>query len=235
QKEALEYLIKIGEEKEPIVDLPQGTYSRVNLTRITAPVANTLTVSTLTGLVDYIKGNVDNLKGELLIQIDSYKRVRLFSPLNEDKDRELYIEAKAILPDNVRYDQFLSTEMFNIMLQSSFVDVGDKKVLLKYTGLVKDEAVKELGDDGIKQQVTIKTGVASVNQAEVPNPVQLAPFRTFVEVEQPISKFIFRMKNGPSAAIYEADGGAWRNEAIKNIKDYLQKELKGFPSIKIIA
>lgn len=234
-KEAMEYLVNLGENDDPIIQLAQGTYSRVGLSRVTEPIANALTVSTLTGLVDYIKGNVDKLKGELLIQVKSQDEVRLYSPLNEDKERELYIKAEAILPNNVRYDQFIDTERFNIMLQSSFVDAGDKKTLLQYTGLVQDENVKSIGDDGVSQQVTVKTGVASVGQAIVPNPVSLAPYRTFPEVEQPISKFIFRMKEGPSAAIYEADGGAWRNEAIKNIKEYLEEELKEVENIKIIA
>ncbi len=234
-KEAIEYLVNLGEKDDPIIQLGQGTYSRVGLSRVTEPVASSLTVSTLTGLVDYIKGNVDKLKGELLIQVKSEEEVRLYSPLNEDRERELYIKAEAILPNNVRYDQFIDTERFNIMLQSSFVDVGDKKALLQYTGLVQDENVKSIGDDGVSQQVTVKTGVASVGQAIVPNPVSLAPYRTFPEVEQPQSKFIFRMKEGPSAAIYEADGGAWRNEAINNIKEYLLEELKGISNIKIIA
>ena len=234
-KEAMEYLVNLGENDDPIIQLAQGTYSRVGLSRVTEPIANALTVSTLTGLVDYIKGNVDKLKGELLIQVKSQDEVRLYSPLNEDKERELYIKAEAILPNNVRYDQFIDTERFNIMLQSSFVDAGDKKALLQYTGLVQDENVKSIGDDGVSQQVTVKTGVASVGQAIVPNPVSLAPYRTFPEVEQPISKFIFRMKEGPSAAIYEADGGAWRNEAIKNIKEYLEEQLKEVKNIKIIA
>lgn len=59
----------------------------------------------------------------------------------------------------------------------------------------------------------------------VPNPVELAPYRTFLEVEQPESQFIFRMKDGPRCAIFEADGGAWRNQAITNIREYLKNEL----------
>lgn len=234
-REALEYLVNLGEKKEPIIELDQGTFSRVSLNRITEPTAETLTVSTLTGLVDYIKSNIDTLPEKLLIQVKSHKGVSLYSPLNDDRERERYISAEAILPNNVQYDRFLNTEQFNIMLQSAFVDVGTKSTLLKYTGLIQDEAVKTTGDDGISQQVTVKTGVASVSQAIVPNPVELAPYRTFPEVEQPISKFIFRMKEGPSAAIFEADGGAWRNEAIKNIKEYLQEQLKEVENIEIIA
>lgn len=234
-KEALEFLIREGEEKEPIIELGQGTYSKVSLSRIREVKAEALELSTLTGLVDYIKSQIDNLPEKLLIQVKSHKRVLLYSPLNVDRDREIFISAEAILPSNIQYDRFLGTEQFNIMLQSAFVDIGTKSTLLKYTGLIQDEAVKTTGDDGISQQVTVKTGVASVGQAIVPNPVELAPYRTFPEVEQPISKFIFRMKEGPAAAIFEADGGAWRNEAIKNIKEYLQEQLKEIENIEIIA
>ncbi len=48
---------------------------------------------------------------------------------------------------------------------------------------------------------------------------------TFLEVEQPVSQFVFRMKDGPRAAIFEADGGAWRNQAIVNIREYLKEQL----------
>ncbi|WP_410746601.1 hypothetical protein, partial [Clostridium neonatale] len=192
QREALEYLVNLGEKKEPIIELDQGTFSRVSLNRVTEPVASKLTVSTLTGLVDYIKTNVDHLEGKLLIQVKSPEEVALYSPLNADREREKYVSAEAILPNNVVYERFLDTERFNIMLQSAFVNNKDKEILLKYTGLIQDDAVKTIGDDGVSQQVTVKTGVASVGQAVVPNPVTLAPFRTFPEVEQPESKFIFR-------------------------------------------
>jgi len=234
-RDALEYLVNLGEKKEPIIELDQGTFSRVSLNRVTEPVASKLTVSTLTGLVDYIKTNVDHLEGKLLIQVKSPEEVALYSPLNADREREKYVSAEAILPNNVVYDRFLDTERFNIMLQSAFVNNKDKEILLKYTGLIQDDAVKTIGDDGVSQQVTVKTGVASVGQAVVPNPVTLAPFRTFPEVEQPESKFIFRMKEGPSAALFEADGGAWRNKAILNIKAYLEKELEHNHNVEIIA
>ena len=235
QREALEYLVNLGEKKEPIIELDQVTFSRVSLNRVTEPVASKLTVSTLTGIVDYIKTNVDHLEGKLLIQVKSPEEVALYSPLNADREREKYVSAEAILPNNVVYDRFLDTERFNIMLQSAFVDDEDKSKLLKYTALITDDTVKNFGDDGISQKVTVKTGVASVSDAVVPNPVTLAPFRTFPEVEQPESKFIFRMKEGPSAALFEADGGAWRNKAILNIKAYLEKELEHNHNVEIIA
>lgn len=54
-----------------------------------------------------------------------------------------------------------------------------------------------------------------------------------------MSSFIFRVKDndrlGVSCALFEADGGAWKNEAKKNIKEYLEKELDGVPDIFVIS
>ena len=72
-KEALEYLVELGIKEDPIVDLSQGTFTKERLTRVTVPKAETLTVSTLTGLVDYIKSNIDTLPEKLLIQVKSHK------------------------------------------------------------------------------------------------------------------------------------------------------------------
>ena len=89
------------------------------------------------------------------------------------------------------------------------------------------------------QKATIKTGISTVGDAIVPNPVTLRPFRTFVEVEQPESSFVFRMRQGDGrgveCAVYEADGGAWKNEAMESVKEYLKEGLKEFPRYTVIS
>lgn len=225
-REGLEYLVGLGLEKEVLVETEKGLFTTQDLKRVTLPKVETLKVSNLTSVIDYIKRNIDEIEGKLLIQVKSPEEVKVLTPLNIEDERDEYVRANAILPDNIRYDQFLDTERFNIMMQSSFSDKGDKPLILKFTGLIRDEAVKQTGDNGVSQKVTIKTGVASVGEAEVPNPVILAPYRTFPEIEQPESKFIFRMQEGPRAAIFEADGGMWRNQAMKSIKEYLEENLK---------
>ncbi|WP_130806503.1 hypothetical protein [Senegalia massiliensis] len=225
-REGLEYLVGLGLDKEVLVETEKGLFTTQNLKRVTEPEVQALRVSNLTSVVDYIKKNIDEIGVKLLIQVRSPEQVNVLSPLNRDGERDEFMIAKAILPDNIRYDQFLDTERFNIMMQSSFDDKGDKPLILKFTGLIRDEAVKQTGDNGVSQKVTIKTGVASVGEAEVPNPVILAPYRTFPEIEQPESKFIFRMQEGPRAAIFEADGGMWRNQAMKSIKEYLEENLE---------
>ncbi len=58
--------------------------------------------------------------------------------------------------------------------------------------------------------------------------VQLAPLCTFSDAEQPMRRFVFRLKGGEdgvSAALFEADGNAWKNTAIQNIKTYFEREI----------
>jgi hypothetical protein len=233
-KEALQYLVGLGETK--ILEVEGKKFSTNQMYPVKEPKPAQITATTLTALVDYLKSGIDKKWSErLLIHIVSPSEVILFSELRDDQDRESYIKCTALTPDNIVFDRFINTENFNIMLQSSFVGNEDRSLLLKVVGTIQDKAVKEVGDDGVSQAVTIKTGVAQVGNVKVPNPVILAPYRTFPEIKQPESKFIFRMQTGPAAALFEADGGAWRNKAMEDIKDFLANELKGLSGIEIIS
>lgn len=226
EKDALEYLVELGYKTNPTVEIEGHTYSKERLNLIKDPAPAQIEATTLTAMVDYLKSGMDTKYSEkLLIHVVSPSEVRLHSELRDDADRETYLVCKALTPSNIVFNRFIDTESFNIMLQSSFAENDDRQILLKVTGTIQDKAVKEVGDDGVSQAVTIKTGIAKVGDVVVPNPVELAPFRTFPELRQPESKFIFRMQSGPAAALYEADGGAWRNEAMRRIKEYLYDEL----------
>lgn len=234
-KGAIELLIREGEGKFIKENIHGATYTNKNLERIQVPMANAIKTTTLTSIVDYIKENVDSSSDEnIIIHVESYNEVSIKKELNLDRKRECLMRAEALTPQ-ITTNRFTDTESFNIMLQSSFVDNEDRNKLLKVSGNIQDKTVKQVSDDGTSQAVTIKAGVANVADVRVPNPVLLAPFRTFPEVKQPESKFIFRMKDGPSCALYEADGGAWRNVAMENIKTYLKANLAEFKNVKIIS
>jgi hypothetical protein len=182
-------------------------------------------INTLTGLVEYIKSGIERVNDRLIIQVINEMTVKLQGKLAADGSREVLAISNAIVP-HFRFGYFYDTETMNIALQSQFVVNEHSQVLLKVIGNIAENNISEASDDGVSQAVTIKQGVASKVNVKVPNPVELAPYRTFLEVEQPTSKFIFRMKEGPSAAIFEADGGAWRNEAIRNIHEFLYHQLE---------
>ena len=82
----------------------------------------------------------------------------------------------------------------------------------------------------------MKTGISSKAVKALPNPVTLRPYRTFTEVEQPASSFIFRCRqsgdDGVQFMLAEADGGAWRAEAMKNLKAFMEQAV---PGLNVIA
>ena len=97
-------------------------------------------------------------------------------------------------------------------------------------------------DNGTTQQAVMKTGITTKDNVLVPNPVNLIPYRTFLEVEQPASDFVFRVSEGRGGApvfkLVAADGGVWKSQAVANVKAYLTEALKDIPDrdkITIIA
>ena len=234
-KEALEYIV--GLKKPEIIEIEGNTYSDKSLNRVRyVPYARTIEMSTLTSLVDYIKANIDTMSDNMIIHVESPTKVHLYSSLDDDRNREYLVEVNANLP-SFQFGRFIEHEEFCIALQSKFISNNDRELVLKFAGTVEDGTVAQYGDDGITQKATVKTGLTSKADAVVPNPVNLMPYRTFLEVKQPASDFIFRMKSscGVQCAIFEADGGAWQNEAMNNIKEYLKSELEDFPQFTIIS
>lgn len=224
-KEAIRYVVELGNKKE--VDFNGTYYSNNNLQVVVPPRPNTLSVSTLTGLIEYIKSkiDIDNINDNYMVHIVSPTTVKLISKVTgNDAQRTTLVIASPLLPD-IDFNRYVKTEEFNIMLQSSFVKNEDRDLLLKFSGNIQENTSRKTQDDGVTQVVEMKTGVTTISNVIVPNPVTLAPYRTFTEIEQVESEFIFRVKDGPACAIYSADAGAWRNEAMKRIKEYLRKEL----------
>lgn len=220
-KEAIDKILGLaGIHTEQIGD---QIFSNSDLRRISEATTETLKVRNLSGIVDYITSNFDE-KFPFIVHIQSPTHVSILTGYNRDLQRNLIIEANALLPD-ISFGSYYNIESFNILLQSCFVQTNTRDALLAIVGNVRDEQVTSFGDDGISQQVTAKTGVATVENVKLPNPVLLKPFRTFVEIEQPESAFVFRMKDGPSAALFEADGGEWKLRAIAEIKVYLDERL----------
>ena len=91
-------------------------------------------------------------------------------------------------------------------------------------GNIERKNEQTYSDDGCTQVATMTVGVAAKADAIVPNPVLLRPYRTFQEVEQPVSQFVFRIgdRGTPEFKLVEAEGGIWKTEAVRKIKDYLE-------------
>jgi len=223
-KEFVEKLLEL--KRETTVRVNDAEYSTVPLTRINIDTAESLNVSTLKGFVDYLNSEFDVMANKVIVHIESPISVYAATMFNNDLVRNVMIKALAEIP-RFNFDTFYDAEPFNIALQSKFVDVGDRADVLRVVGNIKEENVRTIGDDGVSQSVTAKIGVATVGEVVVPNPVTLAPYRTFTEVEQPSSEFVLRLSDGAKCGVFEADGGAWKMQAVENIRNYLSEHLSG--------
>lgn len=233
-KEALQYIVGLS---APNVQHINGeVYSDKQLHRVDyAPKAEPIQLTTLDSLLDYIKSGVDDM-ATMFIHVVSPTKVRMYSALDLDRDRESIAEVTANVPE-FSFNRWIDHESFCIALQSKFLPNEDRALLLKFAGTVESGTIAEYGDDGVTQKATVKVGIAKKGEAVIPNPVSLMAYRTFIEVEQPVSQYIFRMqdRNGIQCALYEADGGAWEIDAMNKIKEYLEMALDGMDGFIVIS
>ena len=229
-REALQFLTDLKQESmEPkILNIGGETYCDKKLVRYhDFPMASALNVNTLSAVVDYIKGKPEELRGSMILHIISPVEVRLYSGLIDERERESLMTAKAIV-NEFRFDHYYDQERFLIELQANFLDTDDLHKIKMVSGNIQAGTTANYDDDGVSQKTTISSGIANKADVIVPNPVTLRPYRTFLEVEQPESDYVFRIKDEdqrPYFKLVEADGGLWKHTAMKKIKEYLEYEL----------
>lgn len=228
-REALQYITGLkAESMDPkVVEINGDTYCDKQLTRYHRfPFADAINISTLTALVDYIKGKPEELRESMILHVESPTTVRLYSGLIDERKREHLIRAEAII-NQFSFDHAYDQERFLIELQANFLETEDLKTIMQVAGNIKSGTTANYSDDGVSQKTTVKMGV-ELNDVIVPNPVKLRPYRTFAEIEQPESSYVFRIMDtdrGPAFKLVEADGGLWKNGTMKKIKEYLEYEL----------
>ena len=194
--------------------------------------------------MDFIGANVDGLftgDKRYTVRIANHKRVEILSPLvGVENKRHLVAFCDAKTP-TIKLNSYMPAEDMSIQLQTCFEndeqpgeDKSNRDKVLSVVGSLVSDQNMQTADDGFSQRVTVKQGIATNGVAVVKNPVYLTPFRTFHEVEQPESAFVLRFKEGPMAALFEADGGYWMLQAVNNIRKWLTDMLAD-QNVEIIA
>lgn len=204
-------------------------YTDKELKPLKEPLSDIIKVRTLSGFADLIKAQVEAFKAEqFLIHIEDQKTVILKARTADKWGRRLeIIKATNEEENRFQFGQHLDHEAFIIGLQANFTSEGDRDYLLRIAANLTAEVVTNSEDDGISQKVGLKAGV-TLKSTEILRPrVELAPFRTFREADQPKSEFLFRVKQSgegkvPTCALFEADGGAWKIAAMQNIAFWLK-------------
>jgi len=240
-RDAIQLLLDVGENmaKPEVLEIAGKTYCTKNLQRYDKEeMADPLTACSLTSLLDYLAERSDELRESMIVHVESPTRVRLLSGLIKGRRREELFCVKAY-PNGFQFDRYYNQEDFVINMQTAFRQTNETKLILAVAGNVENKTVSNYGDDGTSQKATISRGIAGKADVEVPNPVHLQPYRTFLEVDQPESKFVFRITEGgngvPMFKLVEADGGLWKYDAVNTIKEYLRDNIKDHDHIAIIG
>lgn len=184
--------------------------------------------STLRSMVSYLKDDPDAIEPGAFLSVLSPTEVELTTPvLGVLQKRKIYSGATAGIPVH-RFGKYMSLVEMSIYLRTCFVNTDERDLVVGFIGGVVEEAEVETADDGIQQTTTVRKGISMKRAGDVPGLVELLPYRTFHDVEQPSSPFVLRLENfgnGVEAALFTADGGAWQHEAMARVAGFLKQEL----------
>ncbi len=116
----------------------------------------------------------------------------------------------------------LKFEEAMIAIRTRFQESKDSAYALKLLSDITNGSKVTYSDNGIATSVVTKTGISLQTNEPIRPIVNLKPYRTFQEIEQPESQFLIRIEERGIKFI-EADGGMWKLEARKTIKKYLDE------------
>ncbi len=222
-QKAIDYLLHLRDVEK--FEFNGHQYTNKQLVRVPGDEPKVFQTKTLASMVELIlKESGHDKLNDLIVHVESPTKVNVVTTLRGDFERYGLYSAVAELP-RIPLDSYMDLEGMVILLKSAFVHSDMRDELIKTLGNVKEEAVKTSTDDGVSQSVVAKVGIGLQGNVKLPPIVKLIPYRTFIEVEQPEGEFLLRLQQGPNAALFEADGGAWKLQARKNIAQYFHDAL----------
>jgi hypothetical protein len=228
QAEAIDKVLELA---PPTFHTENGiVYSDRDLNAIVPPISSKFDVQTLDGLVNLLSAGVEGFDpASYLAQVANETTVRVVERKSDIHGRrKVLIEAVALKGlQQFQFGSYQAQENFLIGLASGFEPTPDLDYLVGIASVLDQKESVKLADDGISQSVTASKGVAFKENVVLRNRVTLAPFRSFREISQPQSDFIFRAREGGQLALFEADGGAWKIAAINAVAEWLKNNLSG--------
>jgi hypothetical protein len=224
-KQAMEYLMALKTPKT--FEIGGRTYSSEKLSLIEratdrpAPIGAT----SLESAVKLISRENKYFASPTFVRAESERKISVFSTFNIDDEYRRYtyynIECDAPKFAPGWYDR----EDMTIKLMSIFEQNQGSEYILDTISRISVNNVIETSDNGITQTVVMRQGAEIKAKTQITPIVRLKPYRTFLEVDQPESKFLFRVGEKTRIGLLEADGGMWKLEAKRNIVDYLEANL----------
>lgn len=241
-KELFERILKAGVDSAEIktADINGVIYSNKDLVRVRKMdqfKPDHIVFSSLSALCEYALDEHFKPGEPFFIHVADFDSVRILGQLQPENENKRWTYAVAVSSSAgaMEFGRWYELEKFVIALQAGFVETESIKTMLDWLGHLANETVINSNDDQFSQSIQIKTGITSKSRVKIENPIELQPFRTFREVDQPASTFILRLKNKDNnlfCALFEADGAAWKIEAMARVATFLKDKL---PDISVLA
>lgn len=223
-KEFAQYLVSLKDNK--IYHINGEEYSDNPLHRIApyVPHPEKLCVTGLNSIVMLVKAEMKKFTLPIFIRVDGPTSVTVLSSLDGDMVRDVLFKAECDV-SGFR-EGFREYEKAIIEIRSKFIQSEDVEYLLDLVSRVNKENGVTTSDNGVSQTVEAKTGISLKQMVTVRPRLNLAPFRTFLEVDQPYSEFLLRLNDEGEVGLFEADGGMWKQQAKKYILAYFDDHLQ---------
>jgi len=213
-------------------DMYYDTGSRCERLEKPLHIQECMKLRSLNALITMVQNEAGKILGvdplsKIYISVPTATHVEVFTtPRTDLRNKRIYLcEAEAADIPGFR-DTTYSYEQAVIALRSRFAASEDQAYVLDLMSHLVSGQEITTEDDGITQQVRLKSGIQMVKTACTRPIVRLRPYRTFQEVEQPESEFLIRLDDKRNLTITEADGGMWKLHARMIVKDYLELELQ---------
>lgn len=189
------------------------------------PMPRCIDLTGLDSICKMVRNEANHVGLQIFIQVKDYKNVSVFTTLDNDEDRLYLYKCVADTPA-VTMGRFMSYENAVIEIRSLYIPNEDTKYLLSLLSSISNESKVTSTDNGVTQKVEARSGIALNSMVEIKPRVNLKPFRTFIEVEQPESEFLLRISDRGEIGMFPADGGVWKLEATRNVAAYFENDLR---------
>lgn len=219
----------------------KGDIKRIPLSEEHTP--ETLTFQTLSALKEFAESfkapvfdpkNIE-MHERTFFHVESPNLVSLCGQLQPSNFNKRFVYARAVLKlETFNFSHigaghrayWFDIEEFVIALQTLFVKTDQREDIITVLGSLANERIVENKDNKFSQALHIRTGISQQSEKTIENPVSLEPYRTFPEISQPEGRYILRYRkddDGIVCALFDADGGQWKLQAMKSIKAWLEE------------
>lgn len=224
-KEFVEKIIELSKNEEHHINGEVYTDKPINYVPHIKHTPEKCRVYSLEALTTLIKTEINKIPElPIFVEVVSERLVRVYSTYDEEFDRKnLYSAETERIENSINY--YHDKDEVITQLKSVYKHTDDIEYLLSLFNAISEESKVSDTDNGISQVVEATKGIQMKTNITIKPRVTLAPFRTFLEVEQPESEFLLRLKEGGQVLIKEADGGVWKLEAKKRVKEWLESRL----------